>query len=259
MGFGTGDLAFASQAYELKEDEGTSHDRIAQWLSLRQPSRVLDLGCSDGALGAKLIEQGHTVIGVDVTEHKGVRERLTDFFDADLDRGIPAGVGDEFDVVLAADVIEHVRDPATLLEAIKPLLRPGGDLIVSIPNFGHWYPRGRVALGHFDYDARGILDEGHLRFFTDRSFRRLLAEAGWSVRRSESIGLPLGVADRGGSDEKASSRLRPLLARVDRGATALRPQLFAYQFLFDLEPTAPSRVGTPPAIIRIPPRADDTE
>ncbi len=256
MGFGTGDLAFASQAYELKDDGDTSHVRVVDWLSNRPPSRILDLGCSDGALGAKLADQGHSVIGVDVMEHDGVRDRLTDFHAADLDSGIPEAVGGDFDVVLAADVIEHVRSPATLLDQIKPLLRPGGSLIASIPNFGHWYPRARVAFGCFDYDARGILDEGHVRFFTRRSFGRLLTECGWTIRRSESIGLPLGVVDRGAGDTRSPSRLRPFLARLDRGVTALRPQLFAYQFLYDLEPAAIRALPAPEMVVTRPGHAN---
>jgi 2-polyprenyl-3-methyl-5-hydroxy-6-metoxy-1,4-benzoquinol methylase len=239
MGFGSGDLAFASQAYELKDDEGSSHDRIVRWLGLRPPSRILDLGCSDGALGARLVAQGHTVVGVDVAELKGVRERLSDFYEADLDAGIPDEVGGDYDIVLAADVIEHVRSPETLLGQIAGRLRSGGSLVASVPNFGHWYPRARVALGRFDYDARGILDRTHLRFFTRRSFGRLLAETGWRVRRSESIGLPLGVADRGARSPAppgAGGGLRRLAGRIDESAVALRPQLFAYQFLYELEP-----------------------
>ncbi|HEX2576539.1 MAG TPA: bifunctional glycosyltransferase/class I SAM-dependent methyltransferase, partial [Aquihabitans sp.] len=197
MGFGTGELAFASDSYELKQDADTSHGRVEAWMALRSPSRVLDLGCSDGAVGERLVAQGHEVVGVDQVEHKGVRERLTDFYEADLEAGIPDEVGDGFDVVLAADVLEHVRDPAAVLDEIRRRLRPGGRLITSIPNFGHWYPRARVALGRFDYDARGILDQGHLRFFTKRSFARLAESAGWRICRSEAIGLPLGVVERG--------------------------------------------------------------
>ncbi len=242
MGFGTGELAFASDSYELKDDADTSHGRVEAWMALRSPSRVLDLGCSDGVVGARLMAQGHEVIGVDLIEHKGVRERLTDFFEADLEDGIPDAVGDGFDVVLAADVLEHVRDPEAMLGHIGARLRPGGRLITSIPNFGHWYPRTRVALGRFDYDARGILDQGHLRFFTKRSFARMVDHAGWTISRTESIGLPLGVVERGGAEAgstagtKPPGGLRALAGRVDRGAVALRPQLFAYQFLYELAP-----------------------
>ncbi|HEX6423173.1 MAG TPA: bifunctional glycosyltransferase/class I SAM-dependent methyltransferase [Acidimicrobiales bacterium] len=250
MGFGTGTLAFASTSYDLKDDEGTSHDRIVRWLAGRPPSRILDLGCSDGALGAALGAHGHTVVGVDVHEHKGVRERLSDFYEADLDAGIPDGVGDGFDVVLAADVLEHLRNPGKLLDDIGHRLRPGGSLIASVPNFGHWYPRARVALGLFDYDARGILDRGHLRFFTRRSFHRLLAESGWRVRRDEPVGLPLGVADRGPRPASRSGGIRRLAGRLDRGAVAIRPQLFAYQFLFELEQAMPATTQ-PVAVTRL--------
>ena len=238
MGFGTGELAFASDSYEFKDDADTSHGRVEAWMALRSPSRVLDLGCSDGLVGARLVAQGHEVIGVDMIEHKGVRERLTDFFEADLEAGIPEGAGDGFDVVLAADVLEHVRDPEAMLGHIRERLRPGGRLITSIPNFGHWYPRTRVLLGRFDYDARGILDQGHLRFFTKRSFARLVDRAGWTISRAESIGLPLGVVERGGAGSVSGQKggLRALAGRLDRGAVALRPQLFAYQFLYELAP-----------------------
>ena len=236
MGFGTGTKAFASTAYELKEDSASSHGRILQWMQMRPASRVLDLGCSDGTLGARLAEMGHTVVGVDQQEHKGVRERLIDFFEADLEQGIPDGVGGDFDVVIAADVLEHVRAPEKVLDDVRTVLRPGGSVITSVPNFGHWYPRARVALGRFDYDARGILDRGHLRFFTRRSFTRLVSSAGWEVRRAEAIGLPLEVVGRGGAAADERGRGRSLLARLDRAAVAVRPELFAYQFLYELAP-----------------------
>ncbi|MGK2950402.1 MAG: methyltransferase domain-containing protein [Acidimicrobiales bacterium] len=242
MGFGRGTKAFATEGYDLKEGSDTSHGRILRWMRMRPPSRVLDLGCSDGELGALLMEMGHEVVGVDFEEHKGVRERLVDFHQADLDQGIPDAVGGDYDLVLAADVLEHLRSPERLLDDIRGRLRPGGSLITSIPNFGHWYPRTRVALGRFDYDARGILDRGHLRFFTKRSFAALVDEAGWEVRRTEAIGLPLEVVDRGGSDGAHEGGVpdeggaRGMVTRLDRAAISVRPQLFAYQFLYELGP-----------------------
>ena len=206
------------------------------WMSMLPPSRILDLGCSDGELGARLMEMGHEVVGVDFEEHKGVREKLTDFFQADLEDGIPEGVGGDYDVVLCADVLEHVRAPEKVLDGARAVLRPGGSVITSIPNFGHWYPRARVAIGRFDYDARGILDRGHLRFFTKRSFAHLVASAGWEIRRQESIGLPL----RGRRPRRLVHRRRaasaPRVRRADRALVGLRPQLFAYQFIYELAP-----------------------
>ena len=236
LGFGTGETAFATSAYDVKEGADSSHGRIQGWMSMLPPSRILDLGCSDGELGARLMEMGHEVVGVDFEEHKGVREKLTDFFQADLEDGIPEGVGGDYDIVLCADVLEHVRAPEKVLDGARAVLRPGGSVITSIPNFGHWYPRGRVLIGRFDYDARGILDRGHLRFFTKRSFAHLVASAGWDIRRQESIGLPLEVADRGASSTGGSG-FRAAVRRADRALVGLRPQLFAYQFIYELAPT----------------------
>jgi len=236
MGFGTGELAFGSTAYDLKDEADSSHGTLLRWMDLRPPCRVLDLGCSDGSFGELLEKQGHSVTGVDSAEHEGVAERLTAFVPGDLDAGIPDDVGDGYDVVLAADVLEHVREPGKMLDEIRARLRPGGTLLASIPNFGHWYPRTRVALGRFDYDARGILDHSHLRFFTRRSFARLLAERHWTARRTEAVGLPLEVVERGAPEAGGASRLRSILGFIDRGSVALRPQLFGYQFLYELTP-----------------------
>jgi len=240
IGFGSGETAFASRRYEEKLDPDSSHGRVRSWLAARAPSAVLDLGCSDGALAAELRVLGHRVTGVDIEEHAGVTERVDRFVAGDLDDGVPDAVGGDFDVVVAADVLEHVREPERLLVDLQPRLAPGGAVVISVPNFGHWYVRLRVALGRFDYDRRGILDRGHLRFFTRRSFERLLARCGCVVRRREALTLPLEVAHRQGGPGPApaptGSSAANLLHRVDRLATALRPTLFAYQFLYEVEP-----------------------
>jgi glycosyltransferase involved in cell wall biosynthesis len=236
MGFGTGEAAFASDAYELKQSDESSHGRLLAWMEQKRPSRVLDVGCSDGKLAEKLQAMGHKVTGIDLYELPGVHDRMDKFVRADLDAGIPEEVGDDFDVILGADVIEHVRAPGRLLKQMRGRLARGGSIVTSIPNFGHWYPRARVALGKFDYDRRGILDHGHLRFFTRKSFERLAGREGLSVRRYEAVGLPFDVVRRGGDDGNGSTG-SPLKA-IDKVAVTARPTLFAYQFLFELEPAA---------------------
>ena len=152
-----------------------------------------------------------------------------------------------FDIVVAADVIEHVRHPEAVLDGVHDVLAPGGVLVASIPNFAHWYPRLRVLAGRFDYDRRGILDATHLRFFTHRSFERLARERGWRVARKGVTGLPLEVVERGAQDEdgaagapiepvEAEGGLRKALRRIDSAAVRARPSLFAYQLLYQLVP-----------------------
>jgi glycosyltransferase involved in cell wall biosynthesis len=238
MGFGTGELAFASAGYEMKEAANSSQQLVLGWLSQRPPGRVLDLGCADGSIDERLRDRGHEVIGVDLEAHDGVKERVDLFLVADLDAGLPVELTGEFDVVVAADVLEHVRRPERILDQVHKILAPGGVFVVSIPNFGHWYPRTRVALGRFDYDRRGILDHDHVRFFTRRSFENLIRGHGWKVRRREATGLPLEVVDRGANHEHSrDTRLRRAIAAADRATVMARPTVFGYQFLYELTPT----------------------
>jgi 2-polyprenyl-3-methyl-5-hydroxy-6-metoxy-1,4-benzoquinol methylase len=240
MGFGSGETAFASQAYELKQADDSSHHRLAMWLAARPPGRVLDLGCADGMLGERLGRAGHEVTGVDVVAHEHTRSRLHAFVAGDLEQGIPDGVGGGYDVVLCADILEHVSAPGRLLAAARDRLAPGGVVVVSVPNFAHWYPRARVLLGRFDYDRRGILDSTHLRFFTRRSFERLAGQLGLAVRRREVTGLPLEVLDRSASQDTEGVAVRSVLGRavraIDGAGQAVRPGLFGYQLLYELAP-----------------------
>jgi len=237
LGFGADSLAVAVKEYDLKPDESSSHGRLVAWLDGVAPRRVLDLGCADGYVAERLRASGHHVTGVDVEARPGVKERVDRLVVADLDGGLPLEVLDAepYGVVLAADVLEHVRDPEGVLRQLHDVLAPGGRLLVSVPNFGHWYPRLRVASGRFDYDRRGILDRGHVRFFTRRSFERVLHRSGWHALRREVTGLPFDVADRGGPGG-LGARLRATVGRLDALGVRLRPTLFGYQLLYELEP-----------------------
>ena len=233
LGFGSRDATVADDAYDIKLTPTSSHGRLLDWMSKRPVSRVLDVGCSDGKFGALLKMQGHEVVGLDAVTHKGVHERLDGFIEVDLNQGLPDDLGDNFDVVLAADVIEHTIDPTRLLQQLREKLTPGGVLLASVPNFAHWYPRARVALGRFDYDRRGILDSGHVRFFTRRSFERTVRDAGYEVGRREAVGLPFEVMERGGGSPK---RTEKTLSTIDRIGVSMWPTMFGYQFLYQLRP-----------------------
>ncbi|HST67961.1 MAG TPA: glycosyltransferase [Mycobacteriales bacterium] len=230
MGFGTHSWVPTDQAYGLKEDEGTSHTLIVSMLADRPPLRILDLGCSGGLLADRLRKLGHTVTGVDSVEIPGVRDHVDAFYPGDLDEGIPAAAGTGYDVVIAADVIEHVARPGSLLRQMGEVVDPDGEIFVSTPNFAHWYPRVRVATGNFGYDRRGILDETHLRFFIRRSLLRLVKASGLEVRDLQYTGLPFDVLAEGTGPVSRAAR------RVDRALVRLRPTLFGYQFVLRLRP-----------------------
>jgi glycosyltransferase involved in cell wall biosynthesis len=228
------------EEYTLKDGEESSHTVILRWLRHMAPARVLDLGCSGGLLSERIRALGHSVTGVDVIELPRVRDRVDHFIQADLDRGLPseAEADGPFDVVLAADVLEHVRTPELILDQSRNVLAPRGVLVASVPNFGHWYARGRTALGLFDYDERGIFDRGHVRFFTRRGFVRRLRAAGFEIVRDEATGVPLQMLSASNGDSTIMRSLRT----VDRLAVSMRPTLFGYQFVCQCE-VQTARIG----------------
>jgi SAM-dependent methyltransferase len=231
-GFGTCEWVPNPDEYAFKEHDGSSHAVFLDMVSTLPPSRILDLGCSGGLLAEKLRAGGHHVVGVDHVEVPGVRDRVDRLVVANLQRGIPPDAGQGYDLVIAGDVIEHLPRPMDLLRDIARVLRPGGQVLLSVPNFSHWYPRIRVALGAFGYDRRGILDDTHLRFFTRRSLRRLIRATGFDVLTETATGLPIDavVADGGG--------LSSFIRGVDKLFVRTRPTLFAYQYILRLTPHA---------------------
>jgi SAM-dependent methyltransferase len=234
VGFGAGEPDMAGHPYDLKMSPYSSHGVLLSWLAATRPGTVLDVGCSDGRFGELVRGHGHRVTGVDVAKHEGVGERLDAFVEADLNVGLPDEAGSGFDIIVAADVLEHTIDPGALLDDLVGRLAAGGSILVSVPNFAHWYPRARVALGRFDYDERGLLDRGHVRFFTRRSFERLLRAHRLVVTKRAVVGSPTELLGRGRS--RLLARLARCAGVVDRAATDVWPTLFAYQFLYELRP-----------------------
>lgn len=230
MGFGTHRWVASTPEYALKDSEGTSHAVILEILRGRAPGRILDIGCSGGLLAEQMRALGHYVVGLDSVEIPEVRGRVDTFVRGDLEDGIPAEVGGGFDVVVAADIIEHVRRPDVLLQQMAQLLAPNGELLVSTPNFGHWYPRVRVVTGTFGYDRRGILDETHLRFFTAKTLRTLFSSHGLDIADLRHTGLPFDVLTHAETPQARLAR------RVDRALVRARPTLFAYQFVVRAKP-----------------------
>ena len=225
-GFGTSDWIPAPKDSGIEEADGPSHDALLAALTDLPAARVLDLGCGSGSFAQRARALGHRVVGVDRTESDGVRDRMNLFVRADLNAGIPqqAHVAAGYDVVVAANVLQHLARPDQLLREIRGVLRPGGQVLVCVPNGVHWYARLRFASGRFDYDRRGLLDVDHLRFFTRRSLRRMVARAGFDVLDEQVGSLP--------------SRGRRALARV-------LPNLFADQLIIRLTPHRGETIGAP--------------
>jgi len=132
--------------------------------------RVLDLGCRDGAL-TRAYAEGNEVVGVDADKEAlaeaqklGIETRW-----ADLDEPLPFE-GASFDVVVAGELLEHLRDPRRLVAEARRVLRPGGEFVASVPNAYRLKNRLRFLAGRKPED-----DPTHLQMFSADDVRALLA------------------------------------------------------------------------------------
>lgn len=172
-------------------DPKSSLGRLAQWIT--PGASVLDLGCGTGGLGQLLQQRGtaHQIDGItyNPAEAEIARKWYQQVAVADLDQcDLDALLGVQtYDVIVCADVLEHLRSPERLLAQCRRHLAPRGQLLVSIPNAGHAGLIGELMGGRLQYREEGLLDRTHLRFFTRRSWLGFLAEQGWGATRLEGI------------------------------------------------------------------------
>jgi SAM-dependent methyltransferase len=142
-----------------------------------------------------------------------------------LDCGLPFGDG-EFDYIIFADVLEHLRDPDAALQRTLPHLAPDGRLVVSVPNMRFYLVLARLVFDRWAYTDAGVRDRDHVRLFTRRSLERMLAANGLVIER---LSRNFRLLD----DQRQIGRMAALATRVASRtiAPALAPDLLAYQYV----------------------------
>lgn len=149
--------------------------------------RVLDVGCATGEVGAALKAHGKAreVVGLELSPAAAAEARR--YLDAVIEGDIesvelpyPDGY---FDLLLYADVLEHLKNPWELAARQRRLLRPGGRVVASLPNIGHYSTLLMLLRQQWRYQELGIMDYTHLRFFTRTSLRDLFTRAGYDEVR----------------------------------------------------------------------------
>ena len=214
--------------YRLKEDRHSSHSLILSRLGEGRGRRALDVGAADGFLGERLTGLGWKVTALerDPAEAARAAGRCEEALVVDLERERPPLTG-QYDAVIYGDVVEHLSDPLRVMRDLNRFLAPGAVVIVSVPNVAHLWVRLSLLVGRFQYGDRGILDRTHLRFFTRRTFRELLAQARLTVRELCVTPVPLPVVVPARFHGKALAALHG----VSAGAARMWPAGLAYQFV----------------------------
>jgi len=183
----------ADVRYQSKiDDPYSSHSVILARVGDGRGKRLLDVGSAQGILAQKFTERGFEVTCIEGSQKLAAlgRDKCQEMIVADLDKPLPQLNG-QFDVIIYGDILEHLRNPMEVFTGFNRSLRPGGRVIVSVPNVAHLWVRLNLLLGRFGYANRGILDRTHLRFFTLSLFKRFLADAGLECDEIVATPVPL--------------------------------------------------------------------
>ncbi len=154
-------------------------------------TRILDIGCGGGKLGVLLkSRQDCSVWGVEMSAH--ACELASDR----LDRVIQSSIDDlandsfesnDFDCIIFADVLEHLRTPIEILKKCQHWLTADGSIVISVPNNRHHSVIRGLIDGNWTYEAAGLLDEDHVRCFTLRELEKMLYRAGFNTVELASV------------------------------------------------------------------------
>lgn len=151
---------------------------------------VLDVGCNTGMLG-KLLYQKNTLDGIDINSKvlKIAQPYYRHLYRLDLSNPKALKLKDKYDYIVFSDLLEHLPRPDLLLLATKILLKKGGIIICSLPNIARFEIRFQLLFGKFEYTPAGILNQDHLRFFTQKSAINLFNHTGYEVFKVIPTGL----------------------------------------------------------------------
>lgn len=186
--------------------------------------RVLDVGCGEGATGAELLRTGRAewVDGIELmpAAAEQARRHYRTVAVGHLDRVDRSSLASDYDTMMCNDVLEHVADPWSVLRMLtEDHVRPGGTVIVSVPNVQCVEVVLPLLGGRFEYGDDGVLDRTHLRFFTRSSGRELVEAAGLVIEAETAgrVGASRGRAGRIIGSALGPFGVRQLLYRARRG------------------------------------------
>jgi SAM-dependent methyltransferase len=193
--------------------------------------RILDVGCGggDNARELRATRPDVEIVGLthSVEEVAIAQPHLDAIHVVDLDRGLTDAALDAwgalFDVLLFSHVLEHLIDPLAALRRCLTRLRPGGHVVIAVPNVLEWRTRMKFLRGSFVYTEHGILDRTHMRFFTyETAVDELILPIGGLtlLDRRPRGAVPLGPLRR-------VRTAQGLWSAIDRAGLRWRPNLFS--------------------------------
>ena len=214
--------------YTKSLTKGSLYDKVNNLIGSNL--KILDIGSANGLFDNELKKKQNKVFGIEIS---GVMAEKSKKY---LDKVVVGDIEEMsvlpwkknyFDVILLMDVLEHLFLPELTLRLIKPYLKKSGVIITTLPNVANWEVRKNIVSGKFDYEKSGIMDSGHIRFFTQKTATKMFKDSGYSVLFSDCI-----------------LKLPSFLSKLDNRFKFLNIQslcknkyrnIFAYQFIFLLK------------------------
>ena len=184
-------------AHEIDPNGGSAAARLARLVAPGQS--VLELGTGPGTVTRILHSKGCKVTGVEMDPE--TLAMCAPFCERSLQANLEdphwhaSLAGEKFDVVMCADVLEHLRDPRPLLSLLQQFLNDTGCVLMSLPNATHLSVVASLMVGRFPYQSKGLLDNTHLRFFGRDDIDALLRECGLVWQRWETVQLEPAQAE----------------------------------------------------------------
>ncbi len=153
---------------------------------------LLDIGCGNGAVTASLAKGGAQVVGIDLSE-TGIalaRQRNPDLEWRALSvyEDLRAQLARDFEIVVSLEVVEHLFDPRLFVRRVFEVLKPGGLVVLSTPYHGYFKNLALAVTGRLDAHFTALWDGGHIKFFSRKTLRALLGEAGFVDIRFRGAG-----------------------------------------------------------------------
>jgi 2-polyprenyl-3-methyl-5-hydroxy-6-metoxy-1,4-benzoquinol methylase len=187
--------------------------------------RLLDVGSGEGRWADRLREAGAREL-VALDPSSAAIEIASERYDRAVVGTIEGATlahlgGEPFDVIVAADVLEHLVDPWRAMRILRSWATPRAILAVSVPNLRFYRLVGNLVLrGEFEYERCGVRDWTHLRWFTRLSLGRALAASGWEPEHWVTSATRKGALLAKISEQLANDFLRQQLIVVARAAAA---------------------------------------
>lgn len=159
-----------------------------------QPKRILDIGCGDGVF-TKILKDSFKseVYGIDISKKalKKAQKRGIKIKNYDIDGKKLPFKNNYFDLVICGDVIEHIINTSKLIKEVKRILKKGGIVIASVPNFSAWYNRIITLFGYqplwVDFSEEELIQNyittGHVRLFNKKSLEALFKRNGLIINK----------------------------------------------------------------------------